>query len=191
MKKTVRKAFFIWEYEEEEKWLNKKSKDGWHLVNASIFKYQFESGTPGEYTYSLELLDKNLKTMESTSYLNFLQEAGVEMVGKCKNWIYLRCKTADGGFDPGNRAINRITHLLKIQDFLNKFRNNLVILIALSLFALIIFENAEPSRVVDFIRGFCTGIGLSASFISVVFIPHYKKINNKVKSAVKELYTCE
>ena len=191
MKKTVRKFFFIWEYEKEEQWLNEKSKEGWQLVKASIGKYQFESGVPGEYTYRLELLDKSLNSKESTSYLNFLQETGIEMVGECKQWIFLRCKTADGGFEPNNRALYDLTHVLKIQEFIGKTKNRLVALIALSLCGLLMMDRMEPSNFTDFIRGLCTGLSLSASFFTLAFLPFSKRINEKVKAAIQELYTCE
>jgi hypothetical protein len=31
MKKKVYKLFFVWEYDKEEKWLNKMSAEGWQL----------------------------------------------------------------------------------------------------------------------------------------------------------------
>ena len=191
MKKTVRKIFFIWEYEKEEQWLNEKSKEGWQLVKASFRKYQFESGIPNEYTYRLELLDKNPKSKESKSYLNFLQETGIEMVGECKQWVYLRCKTTDGSFEPSNRALYNLTHLLKIQEFISKVKNRLVALIAISICGLLMMDHLGTSNLADFISGFCTGIGLSLSFFTLAITPFSKRINEKVKAAINELYTCE
>ena len=191
MKKNVRKIFFVWEYEKEEQWLNKKSEEGWQLVKASIGKYQFESGIPHEYTYRLELLDKNLNSKESNSYLNFLQETGIEMVGQCKQWIYLRCKTADGGFEPDNRALYDLTHVLKIQEFISNTKNRLVAMIALSICGLLIMDRLETSNLTDFIRGISTGISLSVSIALLSLYPLSKRVNEKVKAAIKELYTCE
>jgi len=191
MKKNVRKIFFVWEYEKEEQWLNKKSEEGWQLVKASIGKYQFESGIPDEYTYRLELLDKSLNSKESTSYLNFLQDTGIEMVGQCKQWIYLRCKTADGRFEPNNRALYDLTHVLKIQEFISNTKNRLVALIALSICGLLIMDRLETSNLTDFIRGISTGISLSVSIALLSLYPLSKRVNEKVKAAIKELYTCE
>jgi len=191
MKKNVRKIFFVWEYEKEEQWLNKKSEEGWQLVKASIGKYQFESGIPHEYTYRLELLDKNLNSKESNSYLNFLQDTGIEMVGQCKQWIYLRCKTADGGFEPDNRALYDLTHVLKIQEFISNTKNRLVAMIALSICGLLIMDRLETSNLTDFIRGISTGISLSVSIALLSLYPLSKRVNEKVKAAIKELYTYE
>ena len=191
MKKIVRKIFFVWEYEKEEQWLNEMSKEGWELVKASFRKYQFESGIPNEYTIRLELLDKSLNSKESTSYLNFLKETGIEMVGECKQWIYLRCKTADGGFEPNNRALYNLTHVLKIQEFISKTKNRLVAFIAISMCGLLIMNHLEPSNFADFISGVCTGIALSTSIVTLSFYPFSKRTNEKVKAAINELYTCE
>ena len=191
MGKTVRKIFFVWEYEKEEQWLNEMSKEGWQLVKASFRKYQFVSGIPNEYTVRLELLDKSVKSKESTSYLNFLKETGIEMVGECKQWIYLRSKTADGGFEPNNRALYTLTHVLKIQEFIGKTKNRLVAMIALSMCGLLIMNRLEPSNFVDFISGVCTGVALSTSIVTLSFYPFSKRTNDRVKVAINELYTCE
>lgn len=191
MKKTIFRLYYVWQWEKEEQWLNDMSKKGWQLVHATIGKFNFESGEPSEYTYRLELLDSNIKSSESTSYLNFLKETGIEMVGKCKSWIYLRSKTADGGFEPNNKTLYNLTHLLKLQEFTNKVRNNLIVLILLSFCVLLALENHGSTNLIDFLRGFCTGLSLSGSMVSVVMIPFTKNINEKIKKTIKELYTCE
>lgn len=191
MKKTIFRLYYVWQWEKEEKWLNDMSKKGWQLVHATIGKFNFESGEPSEYTYRLELLDSNIKSLESTSYLNFLQETGIEMVGKCKNWIYLRSKTAEGGFEPNNKTLYNLTHLLKLQEFANKVRNNLIVLILLSICGILALENFDSTHLTNFLRGFCTGLSLSGSMVSVVMIPFTKSTIEKIKKTIKELYTCE
>lgn len=191
MKKTCYRIYYVWEWEKEEEWLNTMSQEGWQLIKASIGKYVFESGDSGAYTYRLELLDKSLHSEESTSYLNFLKETGIEMVGKCRNWIYLRSKTSEGNFMPNNRTLYKLSHLLKIQDILNKTRNSTIVLIAVAITALLVLEMQDTSRAIDFFRGFCTGIVLGASIGSLAYIPFTNKINKKVKQYIKELYTCE
>lgn len=191
MKKTVYRMYYVWEWEKEEQWLNTMSQEGWQLIDASIGRFRFESGQPGEFTYRLELLDKSLHSEESTSYLNFLKETGIEMVGKCKNWIYLRSKTAEGNFIPSNRTLHSLSHLLKIQDILNKIRNNTIIMIAVAITALLVLEFLDTSRTVDFFRGFCTGIVFGGSLGSLAYLPFANKINKKVKYYIKELYACE
>jgi hypothetical protein len=191
MKKTIFRLYYVWQWEKEEQWLNAMSNDGWLLAHATIGKYNFVKGKPGAYTYRLELLEKGLHSEESTTYLNFLKETGIEMVGKCKSWIYLRSKTADGGFEPNNKTLYELSHLLKVQELTNKIRNTLITLIAVSICTLLILENFGQSHVTEFLRGFCTGLSFSASIFSVVMIPFIKKSNEKIKKLIKELYTCE
>lgn len=191
MKKTILKLYYVWDWEKEEKWLNDMSQKGWQLVHATFGKFNFESGEPGEYTYRLELLENSLKSKESTTYLNFLNETGIEMVGKCKSWIYLRSKTADSAFGPNNKTLYDLTHLLKVQDLSNFIRNTMLIMIAIAVCILLFMDNLDESHLKDFLRGFCSGLCLSASLFSLVMIPFTKKNNEKIKKAIKELYTCE
>jgi hypothetical protein len=132
-----------------------------------------------------------LHSEESTSYLNFLKETGIEMVGKCKSWIYLRSKTADGNFEPNNKTLYDLSHLLKVQELTNRIRNILITMVAVAICTLLILEYFGQSHVTDFLRGFCTGLSLSASIFSVVMIPFITKSNEKIKTRIKELYTCE
>jgi hypothetical protein len=188
--KNVRKIFFLWEYEKEENWINQMAEDGWMLIRTGFRKYVFEKGTPGEYTYRLELLEKDMHSPESRSYLDFLRETGIEVVGECINWVYLRCKTDDCRFDPANRPLYNLTHMLKIQDFFNKLRHAFVVVIALCLVAIFSLEHLESVPVVEFFKGFCVGMSFGTSVLILLASPYLNRINKKVKAAIKDLYTC-
>lgn len=191
MKKTIFRLYYVWQWEKEEQWLNAMSQKGWQLIYATIGMYKFVSGEPGEYTYRLELLENGLHTKESTSYLNFLNETGIEMVGKCKSWIYLRSKTVNSGFGPNNKSLYDLTHLLKVQDLSNFIRNTMLAFITVAVCTLLAMDYMHDSHLKDFLRGFCTGLTLSASLFTMLMIPFTKKNNDKIKKAIKELYTCE
>lgn len=90
MNKVVHKAFLLWDWEKEAAWLNEMSRQGWQLCRAGFFVYEFEQGQPGEYQYQLQLLRKT-----DPDYLAFLEETGIQVVGRCLNWIYLK-KKSDG-----------------------------------------------------------------------------------------------
>ncbi|HBG52998.1 MAG TPA: hypothetical protein DDW70_02110 [Rikenellaceae bacterium] len=191
MKKKVRKTFFLWEYEKEEAWINEMAGTGWMLIQTGFRKYIFEKGTPGEYTYRLELLEKDTHSPESKSYLDFLKETGIEFVGECVNWVYLRCKTEDCKFDRGNRPLYELTHLLKIQEFFNKLKHAFVVVIALCMVAVFSLEHLERVPIVEFFKGFCVGVSFCASVLILLATPYFRRMNRKVKAAVRELYTCE
>lgn len=98
MRKTVHKAFAVWNYDKEEKWLNEMAAKGLCLVSVGFCRYDFEECLPGEYTVQMELLKNSPKHPESEKYIKFIEETGAEHIGNFKNWVYFRKKTADGEF---------------------------------------------------------------------------------------------
>ena len=57
MRKIIKKMFWAWEFEKEEKWLNEMSAKGLALVDYSWCRYSFEENEPGEYTNKIQLLE--------------------------------------------------------------------------------------------------------------------------------------
>lgn len=105
-------------YEKEEKWLNQMAAEGWHCVDYVFGRYIFEEGEPGEYTYRIQLLENHLKHPDSVAYLQFLEDAGIEMIATYVRWIYLRKKTASGSFELFSDRESRITHYKRIMSML-------------------------------------------------------------------------
>jgi len=114
MRKTVRKWFWVWDFDEEEQWLNEMAAKGLALVDVGYCRYDFEECVPGEYQVRLELLENQLQHAESRQYIRFLEETGVEQVGNYFRWVYFRKKTADGPFDLYSDLASRIRHLKRI-----------------------------------------------------------------------------
>ncbi len=115
MKHTLRKLFFAWQHEEEENWLNAMSNKGFQLEQVGLISYTFNEGTPGEFIYRLELLENLPSHPESTAYLRFLEETGVEHLGSLLRWVYLRKKAGDGEFNLYSDIDSRIKHFKRIQ----------------------------------------------------------------------------
>lgn len=112
MTKSVVK--FISNFEKEEQWLNQMAAKGWHCIDYVFGRYLFEKGEPGEYIYRIQLLKNPINHLESTAYLNFLRETGVEVVASYSRWVYLRKKAADGPFDLFSDKESRIAHYKNI-----------------------------------------------------------------------------
>jgi hypothetical protein len=110
MTRTVRKVFFIWEFEKEEKWLNEMSAIGLQLCAVGFCTYHFEEGTPGEYVYRLEMLENWPTHAKSMQYIRFLEDTGIEHVGSLLRWVYFRKKTGGDTFDLFSDISSRITH---------------------------------------------------------------------------------
>ena len=107
-KKTVRKWFWVWEFEKEEAWLNEMASNGWVLDGVGYATYHFVRCEPGEYTVRLEMRGYD------ESYLKFMEETGAEYVGNMLRWLYFRKKTEKGVFDLYSDIDSRIDHLNRI-----------------------------------------------------------------------------
>ena len=114
MRKTVRKWFWVWEFDKEERWLNEMAAQGLALVSVGFCRYDFEECAPGVYQVRLELLENQPSHAESQKYIGFIEETGAEQVGRFMRWVYFRKKTADGPFDLYSDLASRIKHLKRI-----------------------------------------------------------------------------
>lgn len=117
MRKTIRKGFWVWNFDKEEKWLNEMAAKGLHLVSVGFCSYEFEEGTPGDYKICLELLKHRPGHPESAQYLRFLEETGVEHVGSFMKWVYLRKRT-DGDFAIYSDNESRVKYLTGVMRFI-------------------------------------------------------------------------
>ncbi len=117
MLKRVRKIFTIWQFEEEEKWLNKMAESGWTLKSVGFCRYDFERTEPAEYSVRLELLENLPSTPEGEDYIAFVESTGAEQVGAYIRWCYFRKKREQGGFDLFSDLESRIEHVKRIIRF--------------------------------------------------------------------------
>ena len=107
-RKTIRKWFWVWDFEKEERWLNEMALQGWVLDGVGWCTYHFRRCEPGEYTVRLEMRPYD------ESYVAFMEETGAEFVGRMMMWIYFRKKVTDGAFDLYSDIDSRISHLDRI-----------------------------------------------------------------------------
>ena len=107
-RKTIRKWFWVWDFEKEEDWLNEMAMNGWLLENVGFATYHFVRCEPGEYSVRLEMRPYD------ESYVSFMEETGAEYVGRMVMWMYFRKKTEDGPFDLFSDIDSKISHLDKI-----------------------------------------------------------------------------
>ena len=107
-RKTIHKWFWVWDFEKEERWLNEMAQNGWLLEGVGFAAYHFVKAEPGEYTIRLEMHPAD------EAYLDFLRSSGVEYIGRCFQWIYLRRPSAEGPFDLFSDIDSKIQHLDRI-----------------------------------------------------------------------------
>ena len=114
MRTTIRKWFWAWEFEEEEKWLADMAAQGKALVSARYATYEFEDSAPGEYAVRLEMLAHAPDSTEGRQYIAFVESTGAEYVGRVMRWVYFRKKAADGPFELHGDNATRMKHLKRI-----------------------------------------------------------------------------
>lgn len=81
MRFTAHRVFFVWDFEEEEKWINEMAAKGMNLQGIGFCKYVFEEGTPGELPVSSRMAEKQAKS----SRKRFLHPvSGRDRCGACR-----------------------------------------------------------------------------------------------------------
>lgn len=111
-KKVIRKWFWVWDFEKEERWLNEMAESGWALEQVGFCKYTFVPSEPGEYIIRLEMHDSD------EQYMSFMNEIGAEFVGSIVRWLYFRRPSSEGPFDLFSDVDSRIEHLNGISRFI-------------------------------------------------------------------------
>lgn len=121
MKKVIRKLFWVWQFEDEEKWLNQMAQDGWALCDVGFCRYTFEQCQKGEYTFKLELLANHTGHSESVKYINFITDTGAEYIGNVLRWVYFRQKTTNGKFELLSTRATRIKFFERVCSLFSGF----------------------------------------------------------------------
>ena len=117
---TRHKLFFVWQFEEEEQWLEEMAQQGLVLDGVGFCTYRFRECAPGEYRTRLELLAHSPSHPESQDYIRFVEDTGAELVGSWFRWVYFRKKRDEGDFQlysdlPARlRQMDRILSLLAV-----------------------------------------------------------------------------
>lgn len=117
MRTTIRKFFFVWDFDKEEKWLNEMAAKGLCLVSVGFCKFEFEDCLPGEYKICLQLLDQLPRHPESQKYIAFMEETGAEQIGSFTRWVYFRRKASEGDFQLFSDNASRVKHLTAMLSF--------------------------------------------------------------------------
>lgn len=114
MTKTMRRLYWMWQYEKEEQWLSDMSRQGWQLKEVAFGRYRFEQAPAETYIYRLEYLSEHKDAPKSKAYLDFLKDTGVEVAGNLHNWVYLRRPATMGPFEIYSDPASRIAHVQRM-----------------------------------------------------------------------------
>ena len=148
----VVKAFL--DDQKEQQWLNEMAEKGWHFKKFSFPFYIFEQGKPGEYVYRTEIL-KNFGFGQGVKdYLDFVQEAGIEVVQKRLTWVCFRQHKSEGEFELYSDVASKLAYINRVYAiFLIIAAINLAVALGNSIF----MGLNGGTQITSFIAGFNTG----------------------------------
>ena len=174
MRRTIRKFFFVWDFDKEEKWLNEMAAKGLALVSTGFCKYEFEDSLPGEYKVCLQLLDKMPAHPESQKYIAFMEETGAEHVGSFTRWVFFRKKASEGDFQLFSDNESKVKYITSMLSFV-------ALIVGLNLYI-----GLYNLFVVFFLHSAFNYIGLLNFAIALVGIPGVIKLWKKRNRMKKE-----
>ena len=172
MRRTIRKFFFVWDFDKEEKWLNEMAAKGLALVSVGFCKYEFEDCGPGEYRVCLQLREKLPKHPEMQKYIEFMEETGAEHVGSFTRWVFFRKKASEGDFQLFSDNASKVKHLTTMLSFV-------ALVVILNLF--IGLENLVVAMVTGFPGNYLGLINLAMGLIGLPGTIKLWKKRNRMK----------
>lgn len=192
-KKEIKKLwrfYTVADYEKEEAFLNEMARAGWNLSAVGFCRYIFRRGTPGEYIYKLDMVERTESDEVKESYFNFLTDCGIRVVGEFKDWIYLQKRAADGPFDTKNDTYAKLRQVNKVYSFSIRTVCNLLRIFAIIIILLSSLQSIASGNV--WLYDFCGGVVLGLSISSViamalVWVPIITKLRRKVNKLIDEI----
>lgn len=172
MRTTIRKVFFVWNFDKEEQWLNEMAAKGLCLVSAGFCKYEFEDCIPGEFKICLQLLEKSPRNPEMQKYIEFLEQTGAEHIGSFTRWVYFRKKASDGDFHLFSDNASRVKYLTHILGFI-------ALIVAMNL--LIGLENLALAIFVGFPGNYVGFLNLAIGLLGLPGTVKLWKKRNRIK----------
>lgn len=187
--KKVWRFYNIAEYEKEEQWINEMAKEGWNLTAVGLCRFIFRRGTPGEYIYKLDVVERTASDEVRESYFNFLTECDIRIVGEYKDWLYLQKKAADGPFDMKDDTYAKLRHVNKIYSFaVRTLCRLLTCFAAIVAICLIGMSLTNSFDVQHFFEGVAFGSSTSALIIlAVLWVKIINKLRRKVNQLIEEI----
>lgn len=97
-KKVSYKTFMAWEYDKEEAYLNRLSKEGWQVEAGGCFHTKLAKDDSVVYRYRLDFNPDAMKNREEKQrYIETFADDGWEFINETYNgWIYLRKEEKPG-----------------------------------------------------------------------------------------------
>ena len=187
--KKVWRFYNIAEYEQEEQWINEMAKEGWQLTAIGWCRYIFRRGTPGEYIYKLDVVERTASDEVKESYFNFLTECGIRVVGEFKDWIYLQKKAADGPFDMKDDTYAKLRTVNKVYSFAVRTLCKLLKIFAGVVIICCLGQMLSSNYAIrELFGGIMLGSSTSAIVVlAILWVPILRKLRRKVNQLIDEI----
>ncbi len=186
--RKVWRFFTIADYEREEQWINEMAREGWNLTAVGFCRYIFRRGTPGEYIYKLDIVERTESDEVRESYFNFLTECNIRIVGEFKDWLFLQRRAADGPFDMKDDTYAKLRTVNKIYSFSVRTLCRLLRIFLLLIFLFSLADWFAPhSEFSEVCSGIMTGIGIGGILaLNLFWVPILRKLRRQVNKLIDE-----
>ena len=187
--KKVWRFYNIAEYEKEEQWINEMAKEGWQLTAIGLCRYIFRRGTPGEYIYKLDVVERTASDEVKESYFNFLTECGIRVVGEFKDWLYLQKKAADGPFDMKDDTYAKLRTVNKVYSFAVRTLCKLLKIFAIIVIICAVGHTLTSNYAIkDLFEGIMIGSSTSAIVVlAILWVRIINTLRRKVNQLIDEI----
>ena len=132
MSEIIRKKYRIWDFDEEEKWVNSMAQQGKGLVVAGSGQYVFEAEEPGAFLYRQLFLKRNASTDRGRYEIALEEENGWELVSARGRRAWMKRPYDSGYYDLFSDAGNKRRLLKRMRSIL--------ILAAAAIFCIAFYE---------------------------------------------------
>ena len=187
--KRVWNWFTIADVEREEKWLNEMAAAGWLLEKWNgNFRYTFRRGERGAWLYKIDMIDEEERGLDGETYINFLNECGIEVAYRHKKWLFLRKRAVDGPFDTANDLYSRLRITNKVYSYSIRVLCYLVVSCFVTIAISMLGYNLLEGNLRYFFEGISTGAGFGLVLgLTFSFIPAITKLRKKMDRLVREI----
>lgn len=189
--KRVWRLYTVADYDKEEEWLNDMAAAGWNFVRVQGgCRFTFRRGTPGEYIYKIDMVERSDSDDVKESYYNRLTASGVRIVGDHQDWLYLEKRAADGPFDAKDelatlRRLNKVYNfsILMVCRLLVAFTAIALVCSGLSLLV-------TRASLQDMFAGISQGIcGAALIALTLIWVPIITRLRRRINRAIDDLGT--
>lgn len=172
--------FSIFQYDQEEEFLNEMGRKGYELVDISFIKYKFKETKDKDYVYKLDYIG-NLKEDEIDEYKQLFKDNGWEYLLTLYEYAYFRKKSMEKEV---NIFSDRESKLNMLQNILVKRVLFMLPFVALMIYVSVFYNKEIDQPFLEALRTFITSVG-SIYLLTAIFLTyHFFRIKSKIKTGL-------